>query len=233
MTDLRCCAMHAVIVSLAVALAGCGRPTEQSVRPDQVIDFNTLYEANCAGCHGTHGRRGVAQPLNDPVYLALVSDARLVEVISRGVRGTPMTAFLGEAGGRLTKQQVRALVDGIRRNWSDLPRLAGVTPPPYSEADAIAQGSQPGDPSRGRAAYETYCGRCHGNDGRGGSKAGPLADEAFLSLTSDQALRTMIIAGRRDEEIPGWREYVPGNPMTNQEVSDVVAWLASHRGNHD
>src|SRR5262245_32356005 len=121
MTDLRCCAMYAVIVSLAVALAGCGRPTEQSGRPDQVIDFNTLYEANCAGCHGTHGRRGVAQPLNDPVYLALVSDARLVEVISRGERGTPMTAFLGEAGGRLTKQQVRALVDGIRRNWSDLP----------------------------------------------------------------------------------------------------------------
>ena len=28
---------------------------------------------------------------------------------------------------------------------------------------------------------------------------------------------------------PDWRGYVPGRPMSDQEVSDVVAWLASQR----
>jgi cytochrome c oxidase cbb3-type subunit 3 len=226
MTDRRHKVVSLVIASLLAGSAACGRPTEISVRPDEVSDFRTLYAANCTGCHGTDGRGGVAQPLNDPVYLAIVSDARLIDVISRGERGTPMTAFAIDAGGTLTNAQVRALVDGIRRNWGSTERIAGVTPPPY-RSDEI------GDPTRGRTAYETYCARCHGRDGRGGPSAGSVVDAAFLSLTSDQALRTTIIAGRSDENIPGWREYVPGQPMSSQQVSDVVAWLASHRGSHD
>ena len=233
MIDLPRRARWIVFASFAAALAGCGRPTERAGRPEQVTDFRILYEENCAGCHGADGRRGVAQPLNDPVYLALVSDARLIDVISHGMRGTPMTPFAVAAGGTLTDEQVRALVDGIRRNWSGAQRLAAATAPAYSEDDAIAQGAQRGDPTRGRATYETYCGRCHGNDGRGGPTAGSVVDEAFLSLTSNQALRTTILAGRADENIPGWRDYVPGQPMTSQQVSDVVAWLVSHRGTHD
>ena len=220
-------------VLAAALLAACGRPTEKFVRPDQVTDFKRLYDTNCAGCHGIDGRHGVAQPLHDPMYLALVDDAELIDAISMGRRGTPMTGFAAEAGGTLTKEQVRALVDGMRRNWADPQRIGGVSPPAYSADEAMAQGSQPGDPDRGRAAYEAHCGRCHGNDGRGGGKAGSVVDPAFLALTSDQQLRTTVIAGRADEDIPGWRDYTPGQAMTNQQVSDVVAWLASHRGSHE
>jgi mono/diheme cytochrome c family protein len=216
------------VVSIAILLAaasGCASPAEQAVRPDQVTDFKTLYETNCAGCHGIDGRRGAAQPLNDAVYLALVSDNRLTDVISRGMRGTPMTAFAVDAGGTLTSAQVRALVGGLRRNWGGT-QPAGATLPAYS-------GGETGDSARGRTTFETHCARCHGLDGGGGPTAGSVVNQSFLSLTSDQSLRTTIIVGRGDENIPGWREYVPGQPMTNQQVSDVVAWLASHRGNHD
>jgi hypothetical protein len=48
-------------------------------------------------------------------------------------------------------------------------------------------------------------------------------------LVSDQALRTSIIAGRRDLGHPDWRGYPPGQPLTAQQVADVVAWLASKR----
>ena len=227
----RSLAIGAVVAS--AMLAACGRPTEMYVRPEQVTDFKMLYDTNCSACHGIDGRHGVAQPLNDPVYLALVGDARLIEVISKGSRGTPMTGFAAEAGGTLTKEQVRALVDGMRRTWADPQRLVGVSMPAYSEDEAIARGAQPGDRDRGRTAYEAHCGRCHGHDGRGGARAGSVVDEAFLALTSDQQLRTTVIAGRADEDIPGWRDYVPGQPMTDQQVSDVVAWLASHRGSYD
>jgi len=223
------CRREVVLIALlfaAAATSGCASPAEQAVRPEQVTDFKTLYETNCAGCHGVDGRRGAAQPLNDPEYLALVSDSRLTDVTSRGVSGTPMTAFAVDAGGTLTNAQVRALVDGVRRHWGGTPPTAGTTPPAYSDGE-------PGDFARGRTTFETHCARCHGLDGSGGPTAGSVVHESFLSLTSDQSLRTTIIVGRSDENIPGWREYVPGQPMTNQQVSDVVAWLASHRGNHD
>jgi cytochrome c oxidase cbb3-type subunit 3/ubiquinol-cytochrome c reductase cytochrome c subunit len=46
---------------------------------------------------------------------------------------------------------------------------------------------------------------------------------------SDQGLRTIVIAGRPELNAPDWRTYVKGKPMSDQEVTDVVAWLASHR----
>jgi hypothetical protein len=46
---------------------------------------------------------------------------------------------------------------------------------------------------------------------------------------SDQSLRTTVIAGRPDLGAPDWRGNVTGRPMTPQEVSDVVAWLAARR----
>ena len=39
----------------------------------------------------------------------------------------------------------------------------------------------------------------------------------------------MVIVGRPDRGAPDWRNNVPGRPMTDQEISDVVAWLASKR----
>jgi cytochrome c oxidase cbb3-type subunit 3 len=46
---------------------------------------------------------------------------------------------------------------------------------------------------------------------------------------SDQYLRTEVIAGRPELGAPDWRDNVPGRPMSDQEVTDVVAWFASQR----
>jgi hypothetical protein len=54
-------------------------------------------------------------------------------------------------------------------------------------------------------------------------------DGSYLSLVSDQGLRTTVIAGRPDLGAPDWRGNVPGHPMSPGEVSDVVAWLAAKR----
>jgi len=224
---------NVVRVTLCASVAvSCGGLAERAGRPELVTDFRELFDTNCAGCHGVDGRRSVAQPLNDPLYLALVSDARLRDVISHGVPGTSMTAFRKDAGGTLTNEQVIALVEGMRRTWGSTAEDDGELPA-YSEDEAVARGESRGDRERGRSAYVTYCLRCHGPDGRGGPSAGSVVDRAFLVLTSDQSLRTTIITGRREEGIPDWREDVPGRPMKPQEVSDVVAWISAHRENHD
>jgi len=210
-----------VLLAPAILLLGCGHKVEQFVFPDQVADFTALYQNNCAGCHGPDGRVGAARPLNDPIFLAVIGQNKLRDVIANGVPKTAMPAFAKNAGGDLTDQQITILADQISESWSRPQDFAGVALPSYS--------AETGDPRAGESAFRTYCANCHGDTGAGGAKAGSVIDPAFLALVSDQSLRTTVIAGRSDQEKPDWRNDLPGHPMTPKEISDVVAWLSAHR----
>jgi mono/diheme cytochrome c family protein len=131
-----------------------------------------------------------------------------------------MAAFAQSAGGMLTDKQMDALVQGIRL-WAKPVTLGGAIPPSYAAQSA-------GDPRRGADVYRTYCSSCHGADGSGG-KAGSIVDGSYLALVSDQDLRTNVILGRPALGAPDWRGDLPGRPMSDQEISDVVAWLAAQR----
>lgn len=235
MTARRRIATAWVGVFLFGSVSGCdwmpGKPAESArwLPPTQLVNFAVLYAQQCSGCHGADGRLGAAPPLNDPLYLAVVSEGTLREVVGNGVSGTSMPAFAQQAGGNLTKEQIAVLVEGMRSRWGRPEEFKNVVLPPYSLHDAIATGSGPGDPQRGAAAYLTYCAQCHGADGRGGPKGGSVVDPAYLALVSDQTLRTTVITGRPGLGKPDWRADTPGRPMNPQEISDVVAWLASHR----
>ena len=74
-----------------------------------------------------------------------------------------------------------------------------------------------------------HCQSCHGPNGHGGAQGSAITNDAFLALASDQYLRTIVIAGRPELGAPDWRGYTAGRPMSEQEVTDVVSWLASHR----
>jgi mono/diheme cytochrome c family protein len=216
-----------LVLLAAVLLSGCGVPPGQpradsiELAPNQVVDFDALYTGNCAGCHGANGGGGAAIALANRVYLAVVDLDSMRASIATGVRGTSMPAFAQRSGGMLTEKQIDALVDGISR-WSRPGTLGGVNPPSYAAASA-------GDVRRGEAAYQTFCQSCHGADGRGGPKGSAITDDSFLALASDQGLRTVVIAGRPELGAPDWRGNVAGRPMTDQEITDVVSWLASHR----
>lgn len=222
------CRIGALLAILTVAVSvacsnSSGRPTQNSAvtPPDQIVDFNMLYSQNCAGCHGVEGSGGAAMSLANPTFLAIADDETIRHTAANGVSGTPMPAFAQSAGGMLTDKQIDALVRGIR-SWAKRDALRGTTPPPYAARS-------PGDSQRGGDAYRTYCSSCHGAAGRGGSKASSIVDGSYLALTSDQQLRTIVIAGRPELDAPDWRGDVEGRPMSAQDVSDVVAWLSSQR----
>jgi mono/diheme cytochrome c family protein len=217
----------ALWLAAAAALPGCdsapGRPraSDRELAPWQVRDFAALYGGSCAGCHGADGRLGAAQPLHDPVYLALVPTERLRQVIARGVPGTPMPGFAASSGGALGDEQIEALVAGMLQRWAEPGAVPAGSLPPYAD--------ERGDPERGAAVYAEACAACHGRDGRGAAKGGAVVEPSYLALVSDQGLRTAVIAGRPDLGMPDWRGE-DGPPLSNEQVSDVVAWLAAQRG---
>jgi cytochrome c oxidase cbb3-type subunit III len=215
-------------VFVAFQLCACGTPPgkpswdAQVLSPDQVLDFPTLFQQNCAGCHGKDGDGGAALPISNPTYLAIVDGDGLRKTIAQGVRGTPMPAFGQSAGGMLTDEQIDVLASGIRSRWSKPGLLDGVTAPRYTSTSS-------GDADRGAAAYKVFCESCHGPNGRGGPKGSSIVDPAFLTLTSNQGLRTIVIVGRPDFGAPDWRTNVPGRAMSDQEVTDIVAWMIRQR----
>lgn len=208
--------------------AGCAAPHGQPLRgsetlaPNEILDFDILYSQNCAGCHGTQGRGGAAIALADPVYLAIADDVAIRKVIASGVHGTAMPAFAESSGGMLTDKQVDVLTTQIRSRWGRRGEFNATNVPAYAA-------KSPGNSQRGEVAYKTYCESCHGPSGRGTPKGSSITDDSFLALVSDQGLRTMVIAGRPELGAPDWRGNVPGKPMSDQDVTDVVAWLASRR----
>jgi len=224
-----------ILAAAGIALVGCSRipgrpgPGPEVVRPDEILDFSTLYKANCAACHGENGRNGAAISLANPVYLAIAGEDNLRQIAEKGVAGRLMPAFAKSAGGMLTDRQINVLAHGVMHEWSKPDLLAGASIPPY-------QATTTGDAGRGQQAFGTFCARCHGAQGEGVAgdaksgmgKVGSIVDGSYLALISDQGLRSITIAGRPDEGMPDWRTDA-AKPMTDQQITDVVAWLGSKR----
>ncbi len=219
-----------IAMSILATGAGCppppGKPSEKDrwAPASQVTDFRQLYAQNCAGCHGSDGLFGASRPLNDPLYLAFAGADALRQVTAKGVPGTAMPGFARPAGGNLTDRQIDLLVEGMNAQWGRAEDFEDVALPSYRPESAVA-----GDPRRGATTYQTYCSQCHGAEGKGGLYAGAIIDPNYLTLVSDQSLRSTIVAGRPDLGMPDWRSRLRGRPMSEQEISDVWAWLVAQR----
>lgn len=201
-------------------------------RPDKELDFQVLYKQNCAGCHGENGRDGAALPLNNPAYLAVAGAENIRAATARGVNDTLMPGFARSAGGMLTDRQIDALVQGMLGTWARRSEFTAINLPPYSS-------SSPGSQADGQKAYALACARCHGADGQGvtnpsqkNAAAHSIVDPSYLALLNDQSLRSLVIAGHPEKETSDWRSYITGagaRPLSAQEISDIVAWIAGHR----
>jgi cytochrome c oxidase cbb3-type subunit 3 len=218
--------MRPIVLSMApglflLACLGCGShlgaPGREAPvpRPEDELGFEVLYKQNCSACHGENGSGGPALDLANPNYQALVDDASLRRWITSGMPGTEMAAFGESAGGFLTPKQVDILVGGMRSRWAPADQKVHDMPP-YSSSTV-------GTAERGHQTFEVNCSSCH----QQGQQR--ITDTSYLALVSDQSLRTIIIAGRPDLGQPDSKQVHPGQPLKDQDVSDIVAYLHSLR----
>ena len=220
--------IFAIVVGAALPLlSGCDlpgrpKPAPEVPRPEAVLSFDTLYGENCAGCHGENGQNGAATNLANPEYQALIDDSSLRDVIANGQKDALMPGFSIRSGGSLTDAQIDAIVRGMRSRWGSSNPLIGQNVPPY-------KASRPGTTANGQAVYSQACARCHGADEQQRGEAGSILDGSFLALVNEQTIRTTIIAGRPDIGEPDWRSHIAGRAMTDDEITDVSAWLLAQR----
>jgi mono/diheme cytochrome c family protein len=216
----------ALALATLLAITSCDAPgrrttEEQVLRPNEVSDFRQLYAQNCAGCHGVDGQGGLTVALGNPVYLAIADDATIRRITADGVPGTAMPGFGQRAGGFLTDAQIEIIVRGIRARWAKPDAVGDTKPPAYAALHT-------GDATHGQNVFITFCSSCHGPDG-GSGKGGSIVDTSYLALVSDQHLRTVTITGMPALGAPDWRGDVSGRPLSDADVTDVVAWLAAQR----
>jgi mono/diheme cytochrome c family protein len=107
-------------------------PPLASTDAEVIAGGGQLYTIVCSTCHGSEGQGSrMAPALNTQNFLAETNDQAIKAIISQGVPNTRMPAW----GGRLTDEELKALVSFIRA-WEPT-------------APAVAQPTQPGSDGGG------------------------------------------------------------------------------------
>ena len=212
--------MKATILFATSGLVFAATAAAQETTPVLEPDGAVLYDGNCRTCHGPAG--GAPSPamlrmmenlmsVTDPVYLAETPDDSLISAVETG-RGK-MKPF----ADKLSHKEILAIVQFLRT-------FEAAAPAPGPEASEVAVVS--GNSARGEAVYSSECATCHGDEGKGDGPAAAALTPRPPDLTRSEHLQTMS-----DEELvqylSGGEGSMPGYDkiLTEQELTDVVAWL--------
>jgi len=78
----------------------------------------SIWQFNCASCHGVDGDGGTAPALNSEQFLQSSTDEQMRLLIGVGVPGSDMAAYSLDFGGPLTSEQIKGVVTYIR-SWEE------------------------------------------------------------------------------------------------------------------
>lgn len=182
-------------------------------------DGRTLYNNNCAICHGNDGHGGVGIPLALPSFLEQVSDQYLHRTIRIGRPGRVMPSFY-----KLSNEEIDAIIAYIR-SWHKQPAPSWDDTPIKGNAD------------NGRTLFASHCASCHGDQARGGKGTGvmfsrpkelpitapALNNQGFLNSASDQMIKHTIMNGRKETPMPSGSAL----GLSEQQVDDIISYLRS------
>lgn len=160
----------------------------------------TLFEDNCAACHGVRATGGPGFPnLSAKSWLWGGEPDTIAETIRVGINSTnddtrvsQMTAFGRD--GVLNPAQIGDVVAYLRS-------LSGLVSNDPAEAQAIAAGEE---------VFAANCVACHGDDGKGKRDVGApdLTDQHWIYGGDVDSIFTSIYSGRQGH-MPHWGTRLP------------------------
>jgi cytochrome c oxidase cbb3-type subunit III len=178
-----------------------------------------LFVKHCAACHGERGdgQSRARSGLNPPPRSFTSEQARAELDRDRMIRsvteGRPNTAMVGWEG-RLSHEQITAIVDYIRVRFMRVAEAAPVT-----QADAAGQPS-------GRDIYTQNCVPCHGDLGRGAtwtmSSLNPPPRDFTREVLPRERMVDSVTNGR-----PGTAMMAFATRLSAAEIGAVVDFIRS------
>jgi mono/diheme cytochrome c family protein len=193
----------------------------------------SLYDTNCAACHGADGTGAV-------LGAADFTDVRLVD--DRAPRDFYLTVTQGKGSmpawqSRLSQDERWSVINYLR-TFSYDPTLPGETaaaPPPTEAAteaacdpDYLAQSNpyawdDATAIAAGEATYGSSCAMCHGSDGAGSISSAPdfTVPEFQSGLRSDSGQFLCVVA-QGEGAMPGWKET-----LSIEEMWQVLTYIGS------
>jgi len=179
----------------------------------------SLYENNCAVCHGDHGKGGTGVPLALPDFQRQVSDEFLFRTIRVGRPGRVMPGFT-----QLSDDEVHSIVEYIRS-------FAKVAKPKHSDERIT------GNVDHGKQLFAQNCAVCHGDHGQGGKGTGvtfsrprdlpilppALNNPGFLASASDTMIKQTLREGRKGTPMNPFA----GKQVSDQDLNDIVSYVRS------
>jgi mono/diheme cytochrome c family protein len=173
----------------------------------------TLFEQNCAACHGDNGQGGpnpaqpnqIISPIGTANFLGTRDDSTLFQIISQGQPDQGMSPFGISNGGNLDDDQINSIVAYLR-SWQNNPP---VTSPPEFNLPTLSMS--------GQEIYTSICTQCHGENGEGTRQGPPLND---LSDDSDQEISSVISEGITNTNMLAF-----GSILSDNQIQELVAIL--------
>jgi mono/diheme cytochrome c family protein len=203
----------------------------------------TIFQTQCASCHGEQGSRIPAALLNSRQVLDRKSDEELAQAIALGKGAMP--AFGAARGGPLREEEVAAVVDYVRllagstapetRNVAASPAVA-----PRTSTTTGAAASQAA-PDRGRELFSQNCAGCHASlslpqmppaqveatIADGVASKGMPAFRSRLSQEDIAALAQLVVAGAPASGATAGGGGVGSNPYAGI-LRHVDGWITRH-----
>lgn len=209
----------------------------------------TLYQKNCAVCHGDRGQGAVwaagnlARPPRDFSTAAARNALTRTSMIAAATHGKAGTAMAGFAT-QLNAGDIESVVDYIRTAFMQIEpsRISGTSAHGGREKDAAPAAAVPikvdmslpypaglnGNRVRGRTFYLANCATCHGARGDG---QGPRAyfirprprnftDAGARQTFNRPALFAATAKGKLGTEMPAWDKV-----LSAQEIADVAEYV--------
>lgn len=183
-------------------------------------DGQTLYQNNCAVCHGVDGQGGVGVPLALDLFQAQSSDDYLALTIRHGRPGRIMPPFK-----QLSEAEVKSIIQYLR-SWQP-----DIKPPVYDLTPVT------GNADRGKTVFDQHCSSCHGVNAVGGKGTGvmfsrqhdlpimppALNNSGFLAAASDRMIHHIIEQGRAATPMPAAKAL----GVSASQIDDIVSYIRS------